>query len=137
MQSPADLARVPAGQIDQAWPYARDLIARAMVRGGGASDFARVEREVLSGLQVLWLAHAGGKIEAAAVTQLISVDGRKICIIVACGGIGRARWLPLIAQIEDHAKTEACSAMRVAGRPGWQRVLKGYGVKYVTLEKEI
>ena len=38
---------------------------------------------------------------------------------------------------EDFAKAEGCAAMRVKGRRGWARVLKGYRVKSITLEKEL
>ncbi|WP_235999385.1 hypothetical protein [Bradyrhizobium uaiense] len=120
--------------VSDVWPLARALIKSASEKTG-LGDFERTEREVLAGLQLLWLAHDGSKIEAAAVTQLVVEAGRKLCVLVACGGDGRDRWLPLIEGIESYARDEGCAAMLIGGRPGWQRVLSGYAVKSVVLEK--
>src|SRR6185437_4376503 len=103
---------------------------RAMKRD---DSFERTEREVAAGLQVLWLAHNATSIEAAAVTQLTEEAGRKVCTIVACGGDGRERWLSLIAGLEHYAKAEGCTATRIIGRRGWERVLRAYRVKSVTM----
>lgn len=136
-QLSARLVRVPSGLAAEVWPHVRYLIERAMTRGGGACSFDRTEREVLSGLQVLWLAHGDNRIEAAAVTQLVSVDNRKICIIVACGGRKRDGWLHHIAGLEEYAKAEGCSVTRIIGRKGWERVLDGYALRSVVLDKAI
>lgn len=132
MASKARLVRVPVGLAAEVWPHARALIRRAM---GG--DFERTESEVLSGLQVLWLAHGDGGIEAAAVTQLVTEGDEKICLIVACGGRGRARWLHHIAGLEAFAKAEGCSTSRIIGREGWKRLLKGYAVTSVVLDRTL
>ncbi|WP_244622299.1 hypothetical protein [Bradyrhizobium ivorense] len=99
------------------------------------SDFDRTEREVLAGLQLLWIAHDGERIEAAAVTKLVVRGDRRVCIIAACGGDNRKRWVPLLAGIEDYARAEGCSAVSFTGRRGWQRVLDGYALKFVIMEK--
>jgi hypothetical protein len=98
------------------------------------------------------------EIVAAAVTKLQQAGRRKLCIIVACGGSsheehqgvdarlgglcrerpgGMARWLHLLAPIEDWAKSEGCDAMRIMGRRGWGRVLPTYRLTRVVLEKEL
>lgn len=132
----ADLLCVDPAQVWQVWPHARDFIRRALARTG-LSEFAAVEAEVLSGLQLLWLASDGRRIEAAATTQLTTVSGRKICVLVACGGENRTRWLPLLEGIEDYARAEGCTRMQVIGRKGWQRVLRDYRARYVILQKEL
>jgi hypothetical protein len=44
---------------------------------------------------------------------------------------------PLFERIEQYAKDEGCSAIRLYGRKGWERVLDGYKVEHVILEKAL
>jgi hypothetical protein len=127
---------VGPSRVAALWPFARSLIASAM-RRGGISDFSAVERDVLGGSALLWLAWDGEEIAAAAVTELAVVHGRKICTIVACGGRARSRWLHLIADLETFARREGCRATRICGRRGWSRVLPDYHATRVILEKEL
>ncbi|MEH2501246.1 hypothetical protein V1290_000057 [Bradyrhizobium sp. AZCC 1578] len=125
-----DLLCVNPADTQKVWPLARDLI-RAAIERTGLSDFADIEEDVLSGDQLLWLA-ISDHIEAAATTHLTC----GVCTITACSGHQRERWLPLLAQIEKYAKDEGCK-MRIYGRVGWQRVLDGYHVEHVILEKDL
>jgi hypothetical protein len=120
----------------EVWPFVCDLIRRSMQRGAFGA-FAPIENEVLAGRMLLWLAADETVIHAAAVTVLAQTEWRKVCEIVACGGHGMCNWLPLLAGIEDYARAEGCSAMRILGRKGWMRALPDYQVRRVVLEKEI
>lgn len=104
---------------------------RAAIERTGLSDFADVEKQVLAGDQLLWLA-ISDHIEAAATTHL----SRGVCTLVACSGHQMERWMPLLARIESYAKAEGCK-MRIYGRVGWQRVLKNYRVEHVILERAL
>lgn len=126
-----DLLCVDPKEVHQIWPYAGAMI-RAAIERTDLSDFADIERDVLSGDQLLWLA-VSDRIEAAATTHL----SRNVCTLTACSGHHRERWLPLFAQIEKYAKDEGCKAMRIYGRRGWERVLDGYHVEHVVLEKDL
>jgi hypothetical protein len=161
-QSPVTFC-VPPARIKQIWPHVSHLIAAAM-RRGGISDFAELERAVLAGENLLWLAlraddlpppragegGGGGKergglargghtgtILAAAVTALHTVNGDKLCTIVACGGRERARWLALKSALEDFARAEGCRAIRILGRSGWARLLPDYSTTRILLQKEL
>ena len=125
---PAHVARV--------WPLVSHLI-RAAMRKGRISEFADVERAVLDGLQLLWVAADTSAIWAATVTQLSYANGEKFCTIVACGGRERARWLPLKAELETFAKAEGCAAIRIHGRRGWAREFPDYRLTRILLEKEL
>lgn len=131
MPSQVSLVCVNPDQIFDFWPHARPLI-EAAINATNLSDFADIEAEVLDGKQLLWLAFSD-RIEAAATTRLT----RDVCELVACSGHQRERWLPLFARIEKYAKDEGCKAMRIIGRPGWERVLDGYRREFVILEKAI
>jgi hypothetical protein len=126
-----DLLCVNPADIAKTWPLARDLI-RAAIERTKLSEFTDIEKDVLEGRQLLWLA-ISDHVEAAATTQLSA----GICILTACSGHQRERWLPLFARIEKYAKDECCSTMRIYGRRGWERVLDGYHVEHVVLEKDL
>jgi hypothetical protein len=126
-----DLLCVNPTDVQKVWPLARDLILAAIERTD-LSDFADIEKDVLAGDQLLWLA-ISDRVEAAATTHL----SRNICTLTACSGHQRERWLPLFARIEKYAKDEGCKAMRIYGRRGWERVLDGYRVEHVILEKAL
>jgi hypothetical protein len=136
MPCTVELVPVDPSLVAGVWPHARALVKSAMDRTD-LGNFGDVEREVLGGMQQLWLVWNGTAIEAAAVTRLVLIGSRKICIIVACGGSGRKRWLPLIAGIEQFARNEGCRAVRIIGRKGWQRILADYRANYVVMDREL
>lgn len=106
-----------------------------MLRGGG--DFESAEQGVLNGPDQLWMVWDGVEIIAAAITSLGTINGEKVCTIVACGGVGWSRFGHFINDLEKFAKDEGCTSVRINGRAGWRRVLKGYGVQSVVLRKEL
>lgn len=135
MPCTASLVCVDPMRVHEVWPHAKDKI-RAAVERTGLCAFADIEYGVLAGDQLLWLAWDGKEIMAAATTHLVKPHD-KVCILTACAGYDRERWLPLFARIEQYAKDEGCSSMRIYGRKGWKRVLDGYRVKHVILEKTL
>lgn len=126
-----DLVCVDPKEVSQIWTYAGPMI-RVAIERTDLSDFADIEKAVLAGDQLLWLA-ISDKIEAAATTHL----SRNVCTLTACSGHQRERWLPLFARIEKYAKNEGCHTLRIFGRRGWERVLDGYRVEHVVLEKAL
>ena len=131
-----ELICIDPARVREFWPYVAPLIAAAMKRGG-ITDLADVEGAILAGQALVWMAWNGATINAAAVTQLSSVQGERFCTIVACGGRNRDKWLPLLAGLEHYAKAEDCKAMRIFGRRGWERLLPDYKPARVLLEKEL
>ncbi len=129
--SKVDLICVDPARITDFWPLARDYI-RAAIEKTQLTSFESVERDVLAGDQLLWLA-VGNYIEAAATTHL----SNRVCTLIACGGHQRERWLPLFKVIEDYAKAEGCRCVRIFGRKGWERALDGYRVSHVVLERSL
>ena len=127
---------VPPEMTKDIWPFVSGLIYVAMKKGG-LSAFAPIQESVLEGRSLLWIAWGGDdrKVEAAAITSIAATEWRKVCEVVACAGKGMERWISLLSQIEDYAKTEGCSAMRIIGRRGWIDQLPAYHLKRVVLEK--
>jgi hypothetical protein len=129
------LVCVDPARIADVWPHVRDKIRAAMERTE-LSSFADIEADVLTGMQLVWIAWNGREIMAAATTQLVKPRD-KVCVLTACSGYDREQWLPLFEQIEQYAKAEGCTKMRIFGRKGWERVLDGYRIEHVVLEKAL
>jgi hypothetical protein len=116
-------------------------LLRAAIARTGLSAFVDIERDILHGHALLWLAESSAegshKIEAAASTSLQQTDAGRVCVITACAGRKMARWLPLIAGIEDYARRESCKCVRIVGRKGWLRALNGYRATHVIMDKDL
>lgn len=136
MLSKAELVCVDPERIHEFWPFVEPLLRPAIERTG-LSAFCDIEYDILSGDALVWLAWNGKDIEAAASTSLSETDSGKVCIVTACGGKALKRWIDLLRLIEAYAKREGCVFTRIYGRKGWQRVLDGYGVKHVILERRL
>ncbi len=99
----------------------------------GFDSFDHIESDVLIGGSLVWLAWDGENILAVAVTQVTG----DICTIVACGGRGLKLWYGLISKLEEFARAEKCTRMRIIGRKGWARVLKTYWSPCIVLERRL
>jgi hypothetical protein len=151
MSRSADVCRlicIDPAQVREFWPHVAPLIEAAM-RKGRLTNYVDVERDVLAGGALVWIAWNGENIKAAAVTEIASANGERFCTIVACGAQtslrslrkldcdDRRQWLPLIAGLETYARAEGCAAMRIYGRRGWLKLLPDYRTSRVLLEKEL
>jgi hypothetical protein len=140
MRSSAELACVDPKRVREIWPYVEPLLRKAIARTA-LSAFTDIERDILNGYALLWIAVGGEEsdpaIEAAASTSLQQIDAGKVCVITACAGANMARWLPLIKGIEAYARDEGCECVRIFGRKGWLRALDGYEEKHIIMDKDL
>jgi hypothetical protein len=130
------LVCVDPSRARETWPHVEPLLRSAITRTG-LSLFADLERDILSGQALVWLAWNGESIEAAAATALHPTEAGLVCSVLACGGMHMHRWLPLLATIEGYAKAEGCKVTRIVGRRGWLKVLDGYRETYAVMDKEL
>lgn len=119
-------------RIYSVWPHFRHFIKQA-VDEIDLVPFEERESAVLKGRALLWLAYDGEKVIAAATTELFG----DMMEISACGGSGLKQFLSLLQRLEQFAMDEGCKFVRVAGRAGWQRILKDYKVRSVIIEKTL
>ena len=134
MPSTAELLCVAPALAAKFWPHVRGALKVAMERTDLGS-IEELELDVIEGRQLLWLAWHEGQIMASATTHLVKPGEDKVCVLTACAGHHRETWLPLFGRIEQYAKAEGAKKMRIFGRKGWERVLDGYHVEHVVLEK--
>jgi hypothetical protein len=131
-----DLLRIDPADVQGFWPQVEPLLKSAIDRTG-LSEWRAIADDILYGHGVLWICRDGERILCAGATSLQKTDSGLVCVITACGGSDMRRWLPLLAKIEAYAMAEGCRCVRIFGRRGWSRVLAGYVVPSVVLEKEL
>lgn len=94
-----------------------------------------IAENVRAGTALLWLATDGPQIVAAATTVINTTPRHKVCIVHSAGGKHTGLWDQFMPMVERYAKAEGCARVRVAGREGWKRVLKGYSQPWIVLDK--
>jgi hypothetical protein len=95
------------------------------------------EKDVMTGMQLLWVAFEGSDIVAAATISLYTTPAGKLCAITLAFGVNTGLWDEFIPMVECYARAEGCTNLRIAGRRGWKRVLKGFSEPWIVLDKEL
>lgn len=129
---------IPPDRVSEFWDLAKPYVSAACTKVGLISE-ADVEKNVLAGQRLLWLAVEGQKVHGAIVTHLFLDGCSRICEIVAMGHMPWEAYehFGLIEQIEDFARAEECDLMRIVGRQGWKRALPDYSVKALIMERHL
>lgn len=118
------------------YPRVRQWLLKALKRQVSGGD----ETALLDGLQsrkyLLWTTE-----KAAAVTQVVNVDGNDVCLIYLAAGERAAAIQEILGNmepIEEWAKTKGCKGLYGVGRQGWEKALAphGFKVQSVNLYKE-
>ena len=124
---------IQSKDVPRIWPSVARFIAAGLGEGETLENtFDRLNKRQCQ----LWTAKDNEKIIAAAVTEIVTLEGRKICNVLSIGGSGLDEWIDNLGFIEAWAISNKCVAMRHANcRPGWRRILKDYQVKFLVLEK--
>ena len=120
------------------WQYA-ELYVRDAVEATDLITVAEIKDAVLDGRSLLWLAFDSQQdIIAVATTELRRTEHSLVCVITSCAGCLGDELHQLLAGIEDYARAEGCSCVRLMGRRGWARRLKAHYVqRHVVLERQL
>jgi len=131
------LWQIPHDKLSRFWPVVAPMLHRAYQRGVLGSTFAELVQDFGNHLAQLWVIVDDVKIVASLATSLEATRDAKFCVVRAIGGTRMREWIHLIEDLESYARTEDCTAMRITGRKGWERVLKNYFQPFVVLEKRL
>lgn len=131
-----EVEAVEPGLASSIWPRVRDMIDIGYSAGDDLMPADMLER-IRYGQVVLWVAieNPDGNILAAMTTELVPMRSGLVCWMCQCGGDRLQDWSRFHVKVEEYAKAEGCGRVVLRGRPGWQRVLEGYTVRTVQLEK--
>jgi len=136
MSESPPLACVSPDKIDAVWPIVEPMIRSAYEAGDEIMPDDLVDW-LKAGKGLLWLCIRENKVIAAMTTSLERKRSGLCCRMVCCGGVDMNYWRACEDRIVEYARAEGCVKVRVEGRVGWARVLPGYKVERVHLEKAI
>jgi hypothetical protein len=123
-------------QIDVLWDEFSTHIYRLDNLGRlGHLSVDELRDELKLAKRQLWGIQDDGRVIGIAITRI----GGRCCEIYAAAGTQTARGQiqALYERIEQWARDIGCLRVRIVGRRGWLRALKGFQVKDVVLEKEL
>lgn len=103
-------------QIDDIWPYIERQVTRVLDLGS-VYTLWQVYTELKNGNFHLWALP-----DAFCITAILR-DPDKYCLIAILQGRNMKDWLPYLSVIEEWARVNDCTEVRVHGRRGWPRVL--------------
>ena len=111
----------------------QDWIEAALEYSGGTHVYQDIVDAIGEGRMQLWLGERG-----CAVTEIVVFPRKKVLhVFLAAGEMDQL--FDMIDDATEWAKGHGCTAMTLAGRPGWQRVLSKHGFTpvLVTMERDI
>jgi hypothetical protein len=113
--------------------YCRKWIEDALEYSGGSHVFEDVVEGITSGRMQLWPAERG-----CAVTEIVVFPRKKVLNCFLAGGEMDAI-TDMLDAAKDWGRAQGCVGLTLAGRPGWERVLRDKGFKktMTVLEVEI
>jgi hypothetical protein len=130
---------IPVKEIDFFLPHIIQHVTASLRRAHSDLKPAHVIRKLKSGDARLWIVWDGEKIMSATTTEICGVPGEsKILIITTHGGLTKT-WDKFLPELEEFAKFNECSEVRIYGRQGWVRALDRHGYKplWVALTKQV
>lgn len=134
----ATLYPVPPEALSAVWPSIAPDVENIAARSRGRMLASDIRDLIEAQDRILWVAVGpAGEYLGLAMTEIHQYPRRKACRLVACTGRERARWLPLLADIEKWAKSIGCDVMEGHTRKGWARELADYKLTHVFLERDI
>jgi len=118
--------------IPYMWDRVKGHIQRGLERGSNYSL-----DDVFIGLcdqsMQLWIAESTD-IVAALVTTIQTKDDTTYCLLLCAGGSAMNEWADCLPALEDWARDNGCSELRIYGRRGWIRQL-GFEEMYTASRK--
>lgn len=128
----------PVRDVPGAWPDAKPFIERGLEHGSGEYTVRDVFDGLVEGRFQLWLGYIEGKLDAVLVTEIVEYPQYRSCILRLVAGNIMDHWLPHLGRsIKDWARAHGCRDMKIEGRPGWKRVLKGWRETHTVLRLEL
>jgi hypothetical protein len=128
---------IPAAELPAVWPHVVRDIEEAANSSRGKYTADDMRGEIERGDCQLWIWHTETA-RAVVVTQIHSYRRLKCCWVrIATGHNYRECAAQVMQRIEAWAKENGCDAMELIARPGWSRVLDGYDMTHVYLEKRL
>ena len=129
--------QVSAGEALQNWAFYEKKIKRVLARADSGCTPEDVLTCVQLGSMQLW---RDAECKAVGVTEIQTFPLFKVLLVFMVAGEDVRTWLQDgQRQFDSFAKQSGCKYVEFLGRPGWERMLDGfgYGRKMVRMRKEL
>jgi len=120
-------------EFDTEFDRCAEWLQAALDRSGGTHTLDDVRTAIATGLMQFWPAPRG-----CAVTEIITYPQKRVLHIFLAGG-EMDQIVDMDESAAEFARQNGCTGMTIAGRKGWQKVLKdkGYEPAFTVLSKDI
>lgn len=137
---------VPTSELKTIWATVAPLLSPAVKRSGGRVTMSTLFSALSEKRSVLWVAYrllqtgTAPTIRAAFVTRVAQYPAKKTLVVDFTGGSEMRAWVNNAqATFRAYAADAGCAAVELAGRAGWERMLRPYGwhESFVVLEVDV
>lgn len=128
---------VTCDEVRAVWPSIALFIEQACERGPLGGDPDIIRDRCISRDNSLFVFERDSVPIGAVVMGLHVCKGRDVAEFIACGGVDWSSWGEYRRSIEQWARENGCTAMRLIGRVGWIKRFTDYRITGHILEKEL
>jgi hypothetical protein len=131
------IAGVPRNALQEVRPHIEEHLEECVKLSKGETDMDTLWRRLNEGLLQLWLATDGETVDGVTITE-IPPPPSPYCTIVFAYGINGMDWVKeMESEIAAWARSLGRSKVRIIGRKGWLRALKGYEQTHTVMERTL
>lgn len=135
------MTAVPTSELKTVWTTVAPLLSPAVKRSGGRVTMSTLFAALSEKRSTLWVAYPEDRtIRAAFVTRVAQYPAKRTLVVDFTGGSDMHAWvIEAQATFRAYAADAGCSAVELAGRAGWERVLRPYGWResFMVLEVDV
>ena len=126
---------VPATELDRWLPDIEWHLEQFAANGSATPD--DYIDDIRDRKSQCWLAY-DGRVRCVVLTEL-TTDRLETCRVTHAAGDGYKEWLHLFPIIKQWATENGCKRLVAVARPGWEKMLKRYGLRktHVVLEVDL
>lgn len=118
------------------WDEISEIVAKSVLEVERSAD--DVFADLCEKKAQLWIGRRGSSIIACMVTRIVLFPAGKVALIEHVAGEFEKAFIGYLPRLEVWAKGEGATHLRIIGRAGWVRVLKGhFEATYQILEKKL
>lgn len=130
MQDNFALYGVHSSLIAATFPHIQKFLSESTQLSDGAYTPEDILQSLNRAEMQLWVVSNKSVIHCAVITEVKQFPHQKHLNILFLGGDEMPKWIHLIEDLIQRATFHDCSAVKIYGRKGWEKVLGKFGFKH-------